>query len=1355
MFNQYQAQGNGLNQQPTGIYPGNGQQQPQLNQRPTTEFGNYQQNVPNTFDIQQQQQQQRPSFPNPGPSFASSNGFGSVQNGFQGNQSQDQMMGSHNLQPQQTGFFSQQNSLQPQQTPQTSFFNQSQNPPAAPLPQQQQPTEMYQQRFANQQATPQNYQQTGFPNQAPQPQSSGLFAQQPTLSMHPQGSEFYSQQQTVPASQPLQTQQTSLYPQPTQSLQPQQTGYYAQQPSKPLQPQQTGFYTQSIQEPIQPLRPTATGFVNSFANKGVNDDIKIPAMRLSFMTANDQAKFETLFRSSVEKGSNTISGQACRSILMRSGVSPSQLAKIWTLCDTSKAGELLFPEFALAMHLVNEVIRGDSVPYELSTKIKNEVASFVDAINFSVASGEDNSAPLKPKTPFDDLTSGFQNLQPQPTGFMPQTSFGMPLQPQNTQGMLNPQSTGFMPQTSFNQALQQQPTGGNLQSQATGGFLQQQMTGNLPAQSTGGYLQTQSTGFMPQTSFNQPLQSQITGGFSTQPQMTGTASQAVPMLSGQPTGQFPNTTFNNTAFLQSQPTGYLPPSNFNPIAPLSAQKTGFGNNEIYTQSNFDTKFAADESDVITNEEKSLFYKIFDTYDTQKKGLMGSGTAVEVFRKSGLNRSDLEHIWNLCDTNNSGQLNKQEFALGMHLVYRKLKGNDLPNRLPLSLIPSSTQILNSVKDQLKSDAGSTRKEPTKVDGFSFKHNDDELLPSSRNRRRTYISAKEAEENRTTIADLKNSLNEEELQSDFRAPGSIRSERTGISDQQAIEDWKRKIKNLPQPSRALVNQSNNGESLQLKSKFDALTSRVPQLLAEISEVNNQIAMAKVELYRQRNPSSLVGSGLNGEITDDDRRKARSKALLASRMAALTGKAAAGTDVDQQEHKFNEEITKIRSENTTNQSIINDIQSSIFEIAASVNSALDGKTSADGRQYEKWELGIGVDPQVSSFISELKPMPSAQNIKPTKSSSPAVTSTVSSASSNVKKQDAPSTGGDRAAFLKEQAQRKMNERLAKLGLGKEDYQQGPKVYKPEELNRNEEDEEVRRLTEQLEALKSKKKAEKVDQQQPVQTKAPSSQTQGSQHPISDVKIEARVSGDSEVRSEISPAIDYPQSASMEKVSEHHMEHQSAPQLSRSEATPENNTSSQKINGKHNPFGKPHSHSTSAVQPISSAPTGGRNPFFKVTPSSTSSFDPKAAEAQRRIQRGLDDNDDDWSEDDSHGGLQSKSDAPAPVAPAPVAPAPMAPAPVAPAPVAPAPVAPVSHIASNSPIPIAPPLPQMGGDSNGPDYNKAQSRPVAQHLEEDGERSDDDLSIPESVDSFDDEYTVQGGSVAPSGIPPPPPLP
>ncbi|CAG8645861.1 13829_t:CDS:2, partial [Funneliformis caledonium] len=82
-------------------------------------------------------------------------------------------------------------------------------------------------------------------------------------------------------------------------------------------------------------------------------------------------------------------------------------------------------------------------------------------------------------------------------------------------------------------------------------------------------------------------------------------------------------------------------------------------------------------------------------------------AREIFSQAGLPQSDLMQIWNLSDPNNNGKLNQDEFAVAMHLIYRKLNGYDIPSTLPPELIPPSTRELsesvNMIKNMLKSDA----------------------------------------------------------------------------------------------------------------------------------------------------------------------------------------------------------------------------------------------------------------------------------------------------------------------------------------------------------------------------------------------------------------------------------------------------------------------------------------------------------------------------------------------------------------------------------------------------------------------------------------------------------------------------
>jgi hypothetical protein len=56
---------------------------------------------------------------------------------------------------------------------------------------------------------------------------------------------------------------------------------------------------------------------------------KVPNIRLSFITAQDQAKFETLFKSAVGDGQTTMTGEKARDLLLRSRLDGDSLSHIW------------------------------------------------------------------------------------------------------------------------------------------------------------------------------------------------------------------------------------------------------------------------------------------------------------------------------------------------------------------------------------------------------------------------------------------------------------------------------------------------------------------------------------------------------------------------------------------------------------------------------------------------------------------------------------------------------------------------------------------------------------------------------------------------------------------------------------------------------------------------------------------------------------------------------------------------------------------------------------------------------------------------------------------------------------------
>jgi actin cytoskeleton-regulatory complex protein PAN1 len=132
-------------------------------------------------------------------------------------------------------------------------------------------------------------------------------------------SQFYQQQQQQ-QQQPGFQQPSPFAPQPTgfqQSLQPQATGFpsFGQpQGFQASQPQPTGYGFQN-QAPIQPNVPAPTGQTSSQIAQSFQGStgtqptqtaspagVKIPKIRLSFLTAQDQAKFEQLFKSAVGDG---------------------------------------------------------------------------------------------------------------------------------------------------------------------------------------------------------------------------------------------------------------------------------------------------------------------------------------------------------------------------------------------------------------------------------------------------------------------------------------------------------------------------------------------------------------------------------------------------------------------------------------------------------------------------------------------------------------------------------------------------------------------------------------------------------------------------------------------------------------------------------------------------------------------------------------------------------------------------------------------------------------------------------------------------------------------------------------------
>ncbi|XP_074162253.1 epidermal growth factor receptor substrate 15-like 1 isoform X8 [Sminthopsis crassicaudata] len=97
--------------------------------------------------------------------------------------------------------------------------------------------------------------------------------------------------------------------------------------------------------------------------------------------------------------------------------------------------------------------------------------------------------------------------------------------------------------------------------------------------------------------------------------------------------------------------------------------------------------AAESHWAVRVEEKAKFDGIFESL-LPINGLLSGDKVKPVLMNSKLPLDILGRVWDLSDIDKDGHLDKDEFAVAMHLVYRALEKEPVPSVLPPSLIPPS-------------------------------------------------------------------------------------------------------------------------------------------------------------------------------------------------------------------------------------------------------------------------------------------------------------------------------------------------------------------------------------------------------------------------------------------------------------------------------------------------------------------------------------------------------------------------------------------------------------------------------------------------------------------------------------------
>jgi hypothetical protein len=734
------------------------------------------------------------------------------------------------------------------------------------------------------------------------------------------------------------------------------------------------------------------------------------------------------------------------------------LTRSRTLSDTTRSGQLHFPEFALAMYLCNLKLTGKALPPTLPDNIKNEVSSMVDIINFSIAEESGPSSATSTNAPDFGVR---QNTATPPVIQHPQP------QPSNSQ-LLQAQMTGFpTQQTGFlGQGLQAQPTG---MPQATG------YTGPRP-----------------------PMPPMPTGFGSTLSPNAGLGGMVAP-LNAQPTGRPGQWGLVNT-----------PASGLPNIDALQARMMPQQGREQQSYTTAGLQGNAVIPWAITKDEKTRYDALFRAWDGLNKGYIGGDQAIEIFGQSGLDKPDLERIWTLADNGNKGRLDLDEFAVAMHLIYRKLNGYPIPNQLPPELVPPSTrnfsESLGTIKNMLhqesdfrKNSGAALLPQKTGVsylkshsfrgagggfgnrkDATVFKNNDDEVgYRSSARRRVGNVSprpdspASVGSNEELTLDQLRKKIKEKQVlldAMDFADEKNIEEDDLlDRRDRREAEELYRRIRRIQEdidnhPDASLISGDSEAERRALKRQLQNLTDKIPELASQVRKTEKAIADARLELFRLKDAkahpgsaAAIIGTGPGGAITESDRLKARAKAMMQQRTAALTGKKIdVSSDLDA-EKRLEEESIKARTEKENNERMVRDVEDGVRDFAKGIEDNLKegGQDSTTEHERRRWEDALGVEDEVRDFIYDLQRSSRAARIRsqdrqggrqasqePVRAEAPPVArvESPSTTSRTASPAAAPAAGGsysayktpeERAAFIKQQAEQRMAERLAALGI------------------------------------------------------------------------------------------------------------------------------------------------------------------------------------------------------------------------------------------------------------------------------------------------------------------------------------
>ena len=361
-----------------------------------------------------------------------------------------------------------------------------------------------------------------------------------------------------------------------------------------------------------------------------------------------------------------------------------------------------------------------------------------------------------------------------------------------------------------------------------------------------------------------------------------------------------------------------------------------------------------------------------------------------------------------------------------------------------------------------------------------------------------------------------------------------------DRRDADDLYRRIRRVQgdidaNPNAAVGGTDPEAERRQLRRQLQNLADRLPDLASKVRKTERSIADAKLSLFRLRDAkahpgsaSVIIGTGPGGAITESDRIKARSRAMMQQRLAALTGKptVSTGNDDEAASRRLAEETQKIKSEQESNDRMTRDVEDSLTEFQKSLEDSLKFAPSESGgisdSERRRWEEALGVEDEVKEFIFDLQRQSHSAKLRreeyatpilaigstnaissdrdyrrrderssssapkpveepPRQTASPSLAPPSRTATPSGSSYSSFKSAEERAAFIKQQAEQKMAERLAALGLKPPARSNiGETAQQRAERERKEREERLRKAEEE-EAMRERNLQQRLADEQP----------------------------------------------------------------------------------------------------------------------------------------------------------------------------------------------------------------------------------------------------------------------------------